>query len=42
MVDIETLGNKTDSTIIQVASITFDINTGKHFSEFNQIVDILL
>lgn len=40
MVDIETLGNKDDSTIIQIASIAFDINTGEHIAKFNRIADI--
>lgn len=40
MTDIETLGTNSDSTIIQVSAIAFDINTGEHISEFNQIVDI--
>lgn len=40
MVDIETLGNKEDSTIIQIASIAFDINTGEHIAKFNRIADI--
>ncbi|GIN67107.1 3'-5' exoribonuclease [Bacillus glycinifermentans] len=40
MVDIESLGKKIDSTIIQIAAISFDINTGKYISSFNQIVDL--
>lgn len=40
MVDIETLGNKLDSTIIQLAAISFDIETGEMFSIFNEVVDI--
>lgn len=40
MVDIETLGNKSDSTIIQIAAAAFDINTGEIFSYMNEIADI--
>ncbi|MCR4362079.1 3'-5' exoribonuclease [Bacillus subtilis] len=40
MVDIETLGKKIDSTIIQIAAISFNIETGCQISEFNQIVDL--
>lgn len=40
MTDIETLGHRTDSTIIQIAAIAFNIETGNYFSEFNQIVDV--
>ena len=40
MVDIETLGTKSDSTIIQIAAIAFDIHTGRHIEKFNQKVDI--
>lgn len=40
MTDIETLGKKSDSTIIQIAAIAFDIDTGETISEFNQIADI--
>lgn len=40
MVDIESLGKKIDSTIIQIAAISFDINTGKYISSFNQVVDL--
>lgn len=40
MVDIETLGNKTDSTIFQIAAIAFDIKTGATIGSFNKIADI--
>lgn len=40
MVDIETLGTESDSTIFQIAAIAFDIDTGEHISTFNQIADI--
>lgn len=40
MVDIETLGNKTDSTIFQIAAVAFDIETGKHLQTFQRIADI--
>lgn len=40
MVDIETLGNKTESTIIQIGAIAFDIRTGEHVKRFNRIADI--
>jgi len=40
MVDIETLGKEADSTIIQIAAVAFNMEDGKHLSQFNQIVDI--
>lgn len=40
MVDIETLGNKTESTIFQIAAVAFDIKTGKAIATFNKIADI--
>ena len=40
MVDIETLGNKTDSTIFQIAAVAFDIETGRHFQYFHHIANI--
>lgn len=40
MVDIETLGTKADSTIIQISAIAFDIKTGDHLSKFDAIADI--
>ncbi len=40
MVDIETLGKKSDSTIFQISAISFDINTGEHYEVFNQIADV--
>jgi len=40
MVDIETLGNKIDSTIIQISAVSFDIKTGQLYETFNQVVDI--
>lgn len=40
MVDIETLGKGADSTIFQISAISFDIETGQHFSTFNKIANI--
>lgn len=40
MTDIKTLGTHSDSTIIQISAIAFDIKTGEHLSKFNQIADI--
>ena len=40
MVDIETLGTKSDSTIFQISAVAFDIATGRHFDKFNRIADI--
>lgn len=42
MTDIETLGTNSDSTIIQISAIAFDIETGEYISTFNQIADIEL
>lgn len=40
MVDIETLGKKVDSTIIQIAAASFNIETGEILNIFNQKADI--
>lgn len=40
MVDIETLGTNSDSTIIQIAAIAFDITTGEKFETFNETANI--
>jgi len=40
MVDIETLGKESDSTITQVSAIAFDILTGDYIDIFNMIADI--
>lgn len=40
MVDIETLGVSSDSTIFQIAAVAFNIKTGEHYSKFNQVADI--
>lgn len=40
MVDIETLGTSSDSTIFQISSVAFDINTGDTISSYNRIADI--
>lgn len=40
MVDIETLGTNSDSTIIQISAIAFDILTGENLRIFNKIADI--
>lgn len=42
MTDIETLGTDSDSTIIQISAIAFNIETGEYLSTFNQIADIEL
>lgn len=42
MIDIETLGKRSDSTIFQIAAATFDIETGEVFHTFNQCADIEL
>ena len=42
MVDIETLGNKVDSTIFQISAIAFDIKSGQEVEVFNEIADISL
>lgn len=40
MTDIETLGTNSDSTIVQISAIAFDIETGEYHADFNQIADI--
>lgn len=40
MVDIETLGTKSDSTVIQIAAMAFDVLTGEVIKEFNHHADI--
>lgn len=40
MTDIETLGTDSDSTIIQIAAVAFDITTGKIHTWFNQTANI--
>src|SRR5699024_3593196 len=40
MVDIETLGKSSHSTIFQISAIAFDMEDGGTYSEFNQIADI--
>jgi 3' exoribonuclease, RNase T-like len=40
MVDIETLGNKVNSTIIQISAVSFDIRDGRILETFNEIADI--
>lgn len=40
MTDIETLGTNTDSTIIQISAVAFDIETGNVTHEFDMIADI--
>lgn len=42
MTDIETLGTESDSTIIQISAIAFNIETREHLNEFNMIADISL
>lgn len=40
MTDIETLGRGDNTTVFQIASCAFNINTGEILSTFNQIADI--
>lgn len=40
MVDIETLGTKSNSAIVQIAAVEFDINTGETGLEFSILLDI--
>lgn len=40
MTDIETLGTKSDSTIIQISAVAFDIESGNVTHEFDMIADI--
>ncbi|WP_240035301.1 3'-5' exonuclease [Neobacillus notoginsengisoli] len=40
MTDIETLGTNSDSTIIQISAMAFDIKDGNTYFSFNQIADI--
>lgn len=40
MVDIETLGTTSDSTIFQIAAIAFDITSGVRLDNFDRIADI--
>ncbi len=40
MVDLETLGTTTDSTVFQIAAAEFDITTGQIHSTFNMCCDI--
>ena len=40
MLDIETLGTKVDSPIIQISAIAFEMDTGKVVSKFNKHLDI--
>ena len=42
MVDIETLGNKIDSTIIQISAVSFDVKTGTIYEKFDQVADVAL
>lgn len=40
MVDIETLGTGSHATIFQISAISFNIETGQHYSTFNGIADV--
>lgn len=40
MLDIETLGTDSHATIFQISAVSFDIETGVHYSTFNGIADI--
>jgi len=40
MVDIETLGNKSNSVILSIAAVYFDLQTGKTGKEFTTNIDI--
>lgn len=39
VVDLETLGNKIDSSIIQFSAVAFNINSGEILGEFNEFID---
>lgn len=40
MIDIETLGHKSNSVITQISAVEFDINTGQTGRVFNKFIDI--
>ena len=40
MIDIETLGTKSDSVILSIAAVNFDLDTGKTGATFNERIDI--
>ena len=40
VIDIETLGNCSNSIIASIAAIKFDIKTGETFDEFYKVIDI--
>lgn len=40
MVDIETLGTQSDSTIFQIAAVAFDITNGEIIKKFNHAADV--
>jgi len=40
MLDIETLGRKSDSTIFQISAIAFDIDTGEYIDTFDMCADV--
>lgn len=39
MIDIETLGNKSNSVITQISAVEFDLKTGETFKEFNFFIN---
>lgn len=40
MIDIETMGHKSNSVITQIAAVEFDVNTGATGRAFNAFIDI--
>ena len=39
MLDVETLGNESKPLLVQLAAVAFDINTGKTFEEYDELID---
>jgi len=40
MIDIQTLGKQSNSTIFQISAIAFNIKTGETYSQFNECINI--
>ena len=40
MVDLETLGTNSNSTVFQISAVSFNIKTGEKYDIFNKIIDI--
>lgn len=40
MIDLETMGTKTDSAIVSIGAVEFDINTGETGREFYEVVNL--